>query len=467
MPDQHRTAGEASATGGSTAASPDAASVEEHLSTDKTPASRPASSESAPARTSGAIGRDLSANERDLSANEEETSANGEEATSVIRRRAPRGGLVAGPTSGPESDDTLEDSTGPKEPAASGASAARGEGKAGAATGEEPTSDARAAHGIRSRASRRGRGAVTTASTEGKADGAAAPATASADAGGNSPGAGGGFPGRPNKPVLAGAAMTGAILIAVPLLVMATYQDDDKGEKVNSSSSADTVLGDDGAKPGAFVAASPSPEKPKAGKEKKEPPKKSASPAAKSTLSPSKSAKAAGKKHTAAKKTASVSNLPSVMTHVLIKNNENGTCVDIPGFASGPADGPITQATCNSNPDDNQLWNVEKKYDTAGPGGAPLFQIRNVVDSHCLDLGENGGRPSGTKVTEFPCNGTTSDNQLWWLDKQADGKFWIRNFASNNQCLDSFERDSETRDLMIWPCAPEGQNNHEWIFTRK
>jgi len=126
----------------------------------------------------------------------------------------------------------------------------------------------------------------------------------------------------------------------------------------------------------------------------------------------------------------------------------------------------VTHATCNSNTDDNQLWNVEKRYDKAGPGGVPLFQIHNVMDSMCLDLPGNQGVGGATKVTEFPCNGTTNDNQLWWLDKQSDGTFWLRNAASNNQCLDSYGPDDQTRDLIVWPCAPEDQNNHEWIFTR-
>lgn len=465
MPDQHRTAGETSATGeGFSAASPDAASVEEHLSGRKTPAT------SAPATPSEAAGRDVSANEED-------TSASAGEATAVVRGRAPRAGLVAGPGSEPETDVTREGSKAPKTPRTSGT--ARGEGEAEAATGEEPASDTRAGNGIRGWASRRGRSAVATASTEGNADGAVATATPSAGAGGDSPDADDGFPGRPNKPVLAGAAMAGAILIAVPLLLMATDKDDDKARKVSSSSSADTVLDDDGSKSGAFVAESPSPKKSKPGEEKKEPPKKSGSsgsPAAeksagksaeKSPPGPSESAKTAGKdKRTASKKYGATGNLPAVLTRVLIKNNANGTCVDIPGFGKGSTDGPIIQADCDNGTDDNQLWNVEKKYDSAGPGGAPLFQIRNVKDSNCLDLGGFGGRPGATKVQEFPCDGTTSDNQLWWLDKQSDGRFWIRNFASDNQCLDTYKRDSETRDLIIWPCAPESQNNHEWFLTR-
>ncbi|GGV81351.1 hypothetical protein GCM10010294_54830 [Streptomyces griseoloalbus] len=274
--------------------------------------------------------------------------------------------------------------------------------------------------------------------------------------------------GRPRKPVLAAAAVAGALLVAVPLLITATDEDEDK--KAVDTASADTVLGVANGPAGVFDTQSPSPTKTEP--EKKEtkkgetdrkvsaPPtaEKPVAPTAEPSASPSQKKKAVVKK--------APSSLPAVLTRVLIKNNTNHTCVDVPGFSSGRPDGPVTHATCNSNTDDNQLWNVERRYDKAGPGGAPLFQIRNVMDSMCLDLPGYQGVGGATKVTEFPCDGTTNDNQLWWLDKQSDGKFWIRNAASNNQCLDSYGPDDATRDLIVWPCAPEGQNNHEWIFTR-
>ncbi|MEU9352560.1 RICIN domain-containing protein [Streptomyces griseoloalbus] len=278
--------------------------------------------------------------------------------------------------------------------------------------------------------------------------------------------------GRPRKPVLAAAAVAGALLVAVPLLITANDEDEDK--KAVDTASADTVLGVANDPAGVFDTQSPSPTKtePEKKETKKEtkkeetnkkasaPPaaEKPAAPAAKPSASPSQKKKAVVKK--------APSNLPAVLTRVLIKNNTNRTCVDVPGFSSGQPNGPVTHATCNSNTDDNQLWNVERRYDKAGPGGTPLFQIRNVMDSMCLDLPGYQGVGGATKVTEFPCDGTTNDNQLWWLDKQSDGKFWIRNAASNNQCLDSYGPDDRTRDLIVWPCAPEGQNNHEWIFTR-
>jgi hypothetical protein len=332
------------------------------------------------------------------------------------------------------------------------------EGNAGEARGEDTAG----------RAERNGARALSAAATTGQPR-----AAATAVSGGGATSSSESGVGRPRKPVLAGAAIAGALLIAVPLLI--TVADRDEEKKVVDTAAADTVLDEADDPAGVFVTQSPSPTrtKPKADPGKKQEKEKKeagpASPAAEKAAAPvtvpsPSPSKKEEKKKAAVKKAPS--SLPAVLTRVLIKNNTNRTCVDVPGFASGSANGPVTHATCNSNTDDNQLWNVEKRYDKAGPGGVPLFQIRNVMDSMCLDLPGYQGVGGATKVTEFPCDGTTRDNQLWWLDKQSDGTFWIRNAASNNQCLDSYGPDDDTRELIVWPCAPESQNNHEWTFTR-
>lgn len=441
--------------------SPDAASIEEHLTGKKTSAT--SSSASTPARAT--TGKDDG---------EESTSGSAAgEKPATGKQTATRGGPATGPTAEPESE--APDTAAPETAGTSGkpkASKARGGHDEAAAPAGESATGTPSESGTRAGTSGRGRSAIATVSGDGRSGGAATATAAAAGSGGDSPDTDAGFPGRPKKPLLAGAAMAGAILIAVPLLIMATGKDDDDSKEVASSSSADTVLDDDGSKSGAFVAESPSPKKSKAKKDKKSKSSPSASPAKEKEKAaapppppnPSASAKAKEKARPAVGKKPA-GNLPAVLTRVLIKNNTNGTCVDIPGNTSGSPDGPAAQSWCNSSADDNQLWNVEKKYNSAGPGGAPLFQIRNVMDSMCLDLPGYGAAGNAQKVTEFPCNGTTDDNQLWWLDKQADGRFWIRNFASNNQCLDSYKMD-ESLDLIIWPCAPENLNNHEWYFTR-
>ncbi|MGW4034150.1 RICIN domain-containing protein [Streptomyces sp. NPDC004838] len=350
-----------------------------------------------------------------------------------------------------------------------GGGAAEGRGARGIAAGSAGQSRGVIAAAVTGRS----RGVAATAAAGGQGRGATATAAA-AGAGGDAPGSGEGGSGRPRKPLLAGAAMAGAILIAVPLLIMATGNDEEK-KKVANTSAADSVLGQDGEPAGAFVAESPSPTATKPKAKSPSPTQTAPEKPGKQTKGSSPSAAAKGPSSVPGqpavapgpeprKKTAA-SGLPAVTSRVLIKNNSNGTCVDIP-TAGGRRDGPVHHSTCNSNTDDNQLWNVEKRYDSAGPGGVPLFQIRNVSDGMCLDLPGTKAAGSDTRVTQSGCAGTTKDNQMWWLDKRADGKFWIRNAASADMCLDSYGRDEKRRELMIWPCAPESRNNHMWIFTR-
>lgn len=334
-----------------------------------------------------------------------------------------------------------------------------------AASGDEQSAEKPAAGEQSARA-----GATTVAATVAAPGvrGATAAATA-ANGGRTGPGGDDGTPGRPKKPALAGAAMAGAVLIAIPLLIVAVGSDDDKDAKkdVAASSSADTVLDDENdGKAGAFVPESPSPTKTKSEEKKEKEAKEPAgAPAAAPHTSAAAPSPAAEKKASPVRKKAP-SSLPSVLTRVLIKNNTNRTCVDIPGYSNGTTNGPIHQSGCNNDPNDNQLWDLEKRYESAGPGGAPLFQIRNVMDRMCLDLPGYAGVGPGTNVTESPCDGTKADNQLWWLDRQSDGKYWIRNFAGNNMCLDSWDTFNENRNLFIGQCSPEDQNNHQWIFTR-
>ncbi|MET9970794.1 RICIN domain-containing protein [Streptomyces sp. NPDC006356] len=122
-------------------------------------------------------------------------------------------------------------------------------------------------------------------------------------------------------------------------------------------------------------------------------------------------------------------------TNVVLRNTTTKLCAELPGKDKGTIDGPVQQSYCDGTDADNQLWNLEVKYPKQGPRGTALFQIRNVKDKLCMDMGEYGARPEGTPIAEFNCDGTTGDNQLWWLDKQESGDYWIRNFASKNRCL--------------------------------
>ncbi|MDW6059154.1 RICIN domain-containing protein [Streptomyces sp. FXJ1.4098] len=440
--------------------SPDAASIEEHLTGKKTSAT--SSSASTPARAT--TGKDDG---------EESTSGSAAgEKPATGKQTATRGGPATGPTAEPESE--APDTAAPETAGTSGkpkASKARGGHDEAAAPAGESATGTPSESGTRAGTSGRGRSAIATVSGDGRSGGAATATAAAAGSGGDSPDTDAGFPGRPKKPLLAGAAMAGAILIAVPLLIMATGKDDDDSKEVASSSSADTVLDDDGSKSGpSWLSRRPQEVEGEEGQEVEVLPLRLSGEGEGEGRGPAAATQPLGVREGQGEGTPGrgqeagrqSAGRPDAGAD---QEQHERHLRRHPGNTSGSPDGPAAQSWCNSSADDNQLWNVEKKYNSAGPGGAPLFQIRNVMDSMCLDLPGYGAAGNAQKVTEFPCNGTTDDNQLWWLDKQADGRFWIRNFASNNQCLDSYKMD-ESLDLIIWPCAPENLNNHEWYFTR-
>ncbi|MGW1610717.1 mannose-binding protein [Streptomyces sp. NPDC002285] len=86
--------------------------------------------------------------------------------------------------------------------------------------------------------------------------------------------------GRPRKPVLAGAAIAGAVLIAVPLLLAGSAKDDGPGDSKGPAAGSDTVLNPNSA-PAAlddYVAEKPSPSPKKAKPKKSEPAKVVAPP---------------------------------------------------------------------------------------------------------------------------------------------------------------------------------------------
>ncbi|MEV8565922.1 RICIN domain-containing protein [Streptomyces sp. NPDC051322] len=163
---------------------------------------------------------------------------------------------------------------------------------------------------------------------------------------------------------------------------------------------------------------------------------------------------------------------PSNSKHVLVQNTATGLCMELPGRDAGKINGPVVENDCNPTDQDNQIWDFEVRYAHGGPNGAPLFQMRNVKDHLCVDLGELGGRPSGTPLAEFTCVGTLADNQLWWLEKQPNGGYWFHNYASNQMCLNVAgflhpgpNQPSETSQLTIFdPCS--NTDDREWRILK-
>ena len=155
--------------------------------------------------------------------------------------------------------------------------------------------------------------------------------------------------------------------------------------------------------------------------------------------------------------------LPAI--DVMLFNTTTKMCADVPGREKGKLGGQVQQANCHPT-GDNERWNLEVKYEKGGgPDSAPLFQIRNTTDKFCMDMDLRGARPVGTPIIEATCTGTKADNQLWWLDKQESGDYWIRNYSSNNKCLNVKGKNAPTdTTLNISDCT--NLDDQEWRIVK-
>ncbi|GAB2830133.1 hypothetical protein GCM10027176_38220 [Actinoallomurus bryophytorum] len=274
-------------------------------------------------------------------------------------------------------------------------------------------------------------------------------------------------PDRPKKPVLAAVAIGGAVLLAVPLLLIGTGSRDH--ERQRTTAAAATILPDNRLPMGTFTSASPtvtptpsaskSPEakksdKPKKSEEPKKPKKKD-----------KKGAVPASRRHAAVVSGPPTGPRFATVTRLLLKNVMTGLCADIPGYGDGHMKTPLQQFTCSGSSHDNQQWDLVVNDKGGGPNGVDLFTIRNSKDDHCADLPGNGAVDHGTHVTEWACYPGRTDNQMWYLVKKAKNRFWIRNYASHKDCLDVLgTAGSGGKDaaLTVWPCS--SKDDHLWAF---
>ncbi|WP_374935851.1 RICIN domain-containing protein [Streptomyces sp. SM14] len=80
-----------------------------------------------------------------------------------------------------------------------------------------------------------------------------------------------------------------------------------------------------------------------------------------------------------------------------------------------------------------------------------------------MDLPGKGSPERGTLAYQARCFPDMDDNQLWWLDEQKPGSYYIRNFAAFDYCLLAFDSDDSDKRLRIWPCDPK----HAWQLVNE
>ncbi|PWI13047.1 hypothetical protein DI272_02030 [Streptomyces sp. Act143] len=390
---------------------------------------------------------------------------------------------AAAPAAAPDASAAAEPAAVPAPPPNPRSEPARtdNESAAGAGSkGAEPTAAVREEEAPRPSAPSAEPGAAVPALAPGAAVPSSAPGVAATESGPDVVAAGSGNGGTgaaavgeahggPKKPMLAAAAIVGAILIGVPFLVAGQGDKDDRGAE-RTDNAAGTVLDTDqvphasesyateSPTPAASTSASPSSSKSPEEKQAKDTHRAPVVKPQQATPTAGVSEKAEQKKATtvsATEKLRRQANAASSARSILVRNATTGLCADVPAFGNGKVDGPVNQYPCNGTAADNQLWNLEVAEAEGGPQGASLFLIRNSKDKFCMDLPYYGSAATGTNVTEYYCR-ATADNQLWWLDPRSDGSYWIRSYSSNNLCLGLEGGASAGNDahLEIGGCGP-------------
>ncbi|GAA2791983.1 hypothetical protein GCM10010505_19400 [Kitasatospora aburaviensis] len=143
----------------------------------------------------------------------------------------------------------------------------------------------------------------------------------------------------------------------------------------------------------------------------------------------------------------------------LLSNTVTGKCADIPDLGPGRIGAPVGQYTCDGTAADNQLF----YWDSFGTGSDGLTQyvIRNAKDGLCLDVHDHGAVELGALVSEYTCDGTAADNQLFERVPRPTGGAWIVNVKSG-LCLDvdGVRTGGDGARLTLYACSDS--DDHTW-----
>lgn len=142
------------------------------------------------------------------------------------------------------------------------------------------------------------------------------------------------------------------------------------------------------------------------------------------------------------------------VSHVLLRNVATDQCADLTNVGPGHSGDAVEQWFCRPSPEDNQLWTLKVADGVKGPDGARVFTISNDKDGLCMDLPMFAVEPSGSAVSEYACDSTTADNQLWYLAPVEADHYRFRNLASDGRCLTVSGGSSAGREakLIIESC---------------
>ena len=161
---------------------------------------------------------------------------------------------------------------------------------------------------------------------------------------------------------------------------------------------------------------------------------------------------------------------------VVIQNEWNGKCADLPNYGAPAVDAPVTQYNCNTTTSDNQIWSMQE---TREVNGFLLYRFQLSKGGQCLDLPGYGADAAGTHVEVHPCaSNPAADNQEWYvtyIDGAAEyggSGFEVINYQ-DGYCLDvsgwakNLSDVANNLPLTVYPCydstwGNNGYDDHLW-----
>jgi hypothetical protein len=152
-------------------------------------------------------------------------------------------------------------------------------------------------------------------------------------------------------------------------------------------------------------------------------------------------------------------------------NRWTDRCIDLPGHQGGQVNGPVKQYPCEWNNLDSDHLFYQVDSGTLAWNTYTVFAIRNVLDGLCLDVPNYGIVAAGTIVSEYWCNYTSGDNQLFYAEPRYNefDEFegaWIVH-RKTGLCLDiegHRSGDFQARVTLFY-CSDD--DDHHWWITRE
>jgi hypothetical protein len=126
-------------------------------------------------------------------------------------------------------------------------------------------------------------------------------------------------------------------------------------------------------------------------------------------------------------------------------NTWTGKCADLPGYDVSSLNAPVTQYTCDSTSADNQLWHTTP---TRSVNGIQLYEFVNAKGGLRLDLPDYGSDPARTHLYVYYCNAVpANDNQEWYLQSVPGSVGYLVRSYKDGLCLDASGHASDGSDL--------------------